>query len=213
MRRSYFTTLSLLLLFVFALVCNNAWALKNVCPDCNLIIEDLDRVSCPDCRKIINKCLICGNVNPIRNDNCSKCGATLAESRVSATIDKKTRDDLRLGQSPRARIEVELRQIEDAVADYELTPELGARQIELLTKMGWWSKANGLALEFAAKFPQADQIARVSAYRVTALRNLGFLAKQAGRYKAAREYLQAALSIDPQDKKSKNLLNSISGKR
>lgn len=214
MKRNLFGILALLLVcFSFSLVCDTVWAFKNVCPDCVKVIDNLDLTACPDCGRAVNKCLACGFVNPIRNDNCENCSATLAESRVSRTIDKETRDDLQLGESPRALIEVELRQIEERVNNEGLTPELAARQVELLTQMGWWSKANWVALDFSSRFPDADQKAQVSACRVTALRNLAFLALEAKEKDKAVDYLNTALSLDPKDKQSLNLLKVASGKK
>lgn len=212
MKKSIFGILALVvIMFTFAMVSNIAWALKNVCPECNTMIENLDMTACPNCEKVINKCLICETINPIKNDNCSKCKASLAESRVLRTIDKDTRENLMLGESPRSLIEVELGQIEKKAAIEEITPELAARRIELLTQMGWWSKANTLASEFTPKFRESYKRPLVAACQVTALRNLGFLALQEKNYSGAREYLKTALTIDPNDKKSQNLLKKISG--
>jgi hypothetical protein len=156
--------------------------------------------------KIINKCLICGKINPFKNDNCSECNASLAESRVMRTIDEDVREDLRLGESDRAKIEVELGQIKDKIEKGELTPELAAREIELLTKMDWWAKANLKAIEFAAKFPEAEQKVLVQKCRIKSLRHLGYLAIEDDEYEIANHYLKAALKIDPNDKKSISLL-------
>ncbi len=209
MKKSLLGIMTLLaVMFAFALVGNIAWALKNVCPECKAVIEDLELTDCPKCSKVINKCLICGTINPIKNDNCMNCNASLAESRVLRTIDLETREDLRLGESDRAKIEVELGQIKDMVAKDELTPALAARQIELLTKMDWWSKANARGIEFSSKFPAAEakEKALVNICRVKCLRNLGFLAMEDNEFVTAIEYLKAALLIDPKDKKSANLL-------
>lgn len=198
-------------LFSFALMCNVAWAFKNTCPECNKTIENLDLTACPDCGKIINKCLNCQHINPIKNDNCENCSATLAESRVLRTIDKETRQDLQLGESPRAKIVMELGQIEERASIDGMTPELGARQVELLIEMGWWSKANTQAIEFTSLFPEAAQNAQVAAFRVTALRGLGYLALQERNKPLARQYLKTALSIDPKDSKSLYLLRKAGG--
>jgi len=122
------------------------------------------------------------------------------------TINKEVREELRLGESDRAKIEVELGQIKDKVEKGELTPELAAREVELLTKMDWWSKANIKAIEFAAKFPEANQSVLVKRCRVKSLRQLGFLAMEDDEYVIANEYLKTALELDPNDKKSANLL-------
>ncbi len=195
-------------MLAFLFTGNAAWALKNVCPDCNFLQEDMDRTDCPKCGKIINKCLICNTVNKIKNDNCTYCSASLAESRVLRTIDATTREELRLGESDRAKIEVELGQIKDRIEKTELTSELAARQIELLTKMDWWSKANLKAIEFAAKFPDSNQNAMVKRCRVKSLRTLGFLAMEDDEYAIAVEYLKTALELDPTDKKASGLLRA-----
>jgi tetratricopeptide (TPR) repeat protein len=182
-----------------------AWALKNVCPFCNTLVEDLDLINCPACSKVINKCLICGAKNPIKNDHCYNCDASLAESRVLMTIDKDTRERLRLGDSPRAKIDVELGQIEKRTEAEGATPELEARKVELLTQMGWWSEANMVAVQFAAQYPDAKQNKLVTACRKKALRNLAFLAMEGENRESAIEYLDAALALDPTDKVSKSL--------
>ncbi len=207
MKKNFWGIMALLVvMFSFALVSNVSWALKNVFPDCKTLIENLDIKDCPNCGKIINKCLICGAVNPIKNDNCYNCSASLAESRVLRTIDKETREYLRLGDSDRAKIEVELGQIKDKIEKGELTPNLAARQVELLTKMDWWAKANRKAIEFAAKFPESDRNTLVTKCRVKSLRTLGFLAMQDNDYDIAIDYLSTALRLEPDDKKSANLL-------
>ena len=207
MKKSFvgFMVMSMVLLSVF-FTGNAAWAIKNVCPDCNFLQEDMELTACPNCGKIINKCLICGTVNPIKNDNCSECNASLAESRVMRTIDQEVREELRLGESDRAKIEVELGQIKDRIEKGEQTPELAARQIELLTKMDWWSKANLKAIEFAAKYPEATQNVLVKKCRVKSLRQIGLLAMEVDESVTASEYLKTALELDPNDKKSANLL-------
>lgn len=207
MRRSLWGVLTLVMvIFTFLLAGNTAWALKNVCPDCKVVIENVEQTECPACGKVINKCLICGAINPIKNDNCMSCNASLAESRVLRTIDKETREDLRLGESDRAKIEVELGQIKDQAAKDELTEEMAARQIELLTQMGWWSRANLKAIEYGEKFPEGAQKNLVGTCRVKCLRNLGFLAMEENDFELAVEYLKTALTIAPTDKKSTNLL-------
>ncbi len=196
----------LAVLSAFTMVVNVAFALKNVCPDCRLTVEDMELTACPACGKIINKCLICGVINPVKNDNCSSCNASLAESRVLRTIDKQTREELRLGESDRAKIEVELGQIKNIVEEDKLTAELAAREVELLTKMDWWSKANLKALEFTRKFPDAPQKNLVNKCRVKCLRTLGFLAMEDSEFELAITYLKAALEIAPEDKNAAHLL-------
>lgn len=214
MQRNLLGNLVLLsVLLSLAMMTDVAWAFKNSCPICQAVIKNQDLTACPTCGKIINKCLICGKVNPIKNDNCDNCSATLSESRVQRTIAQSTRDDLQLGESPRARIEVELRQIEEEASNQGLSAEMAARQVELLTQMGWWSKANTLASEFTAKFPEAEQTEQVAACRVTALRHLGFLALDGKKKRLAREYLKTALAIDPKDEKSRNLLQMAGGSK
>lgn len=197
--------LSLMLVIVSSLG-SAVWAFKNVCQDCHTLIEDMNLTACPECGRLINKCLNCGEVNPAKNDNCSKCNASLAESRVSRTIEKEIRDDLRLGESPRAKIEVELAQIEHEIAMDGLSEKLAARQVELMTKMKWWSMANTLANQFGIQYPDSDKADQVKSWRVISLRQLGFLALEAKKMDKAREYLQTALSLDPKDAKSQNLL-------
>ncbi len=201
--------LLLVFLFAFTLISNQAMALKNVCPECKTLVEDLELTACQNCGLIMNRCLICGKINPIKNDNCDHCFASLAESRVLQTIDKEVRKDLRLGESARARHEVELQQIEEKIKVTELTPELAKRQIELLTKMGWWSQANKKGIEFEANFPDEKSVL-VSVCRCKALRNLGFLAIENNEFDVAIGYLKTALAIDPKDKKSANLLKVAS---
>ncbi len=207
MKKSFigFMVMSMILLSVF-FAGNAAWAIKNVCPDCNFLQNDMELTACPNCGKIINRCLICGTINPIKNDNCSECHASLAESRIMRTIDKDVREDMRLGESDRAKIDVELGQLKDRMEKGEYTAELAAREIELLTKMDWWSKANLKSIEFAAKFSETKQNNLVKRCRVKSLRHLGFLAMEDNEYAMANEYLKTALEIDPNDKKSASLL-------
>jgi len=210
MKRNLFWIVALVaVVFSFSLVGNFAWALKNVCPRCGLVVENLDLTNCPRCGKTINKCLICGTVNPIKNDNCSKCNASLAESRIKGTIASETRKDLKLSESPRARIEIELEQIKQKAGKDGLTAEQGARQVELLTAMGWWSEVNAVADDFTTRFPKAEETADVAANRVIALRHMGFLALEDQDIEKAKKFLNKGLSIDPNDRATKNLLKKI----
>jgi uncharacterized protein HemY len=93
-----------------------------------------------------------------------------------------------------------------------MTPELAARQVELLTQMGWWSLANTVAMDFSTRFPKADQNVAVVACRVTALRNLGFLALEDKSYAIAKEFLHTALTLAPKDTESLNLLKVVGEK-
>jgi Tfp pilus assembly protein PilF len=88
---------------------------------------------------------------------------------------------------------------------------MAARKIQLLSQMGWWSKVNTVAEEFSTQFPNSDQDAEVTAHRVIALRHLGFLALEAKDREAAQEYLKTALSLDPKDAASLNLLQMAGG--
>ncbi|MBF0544280.1 MAG: hypothetical protein HQM08_07600 [Candidatus Riflebacteria bacterium] len=212
MKKNVFGILAIVVvLFSFSLVCDVVWALKNVCPECCKMVKDQDLTQCPFCGKVMNKCLICGQINPIKNDHCASCSASLAESRVSRTISRDIREELKLGESDRSKIEVELQQIEQKVLETGITPELVARQVELLTLMGWWSLANTTANTFSQQFPKAEQNARMSICRVIALRNLGFLALQENHNEIAIGYLKTALSIDPKDSKAQNLLEMAGG--
>jgi len=212
MKRNLMRVLSVLALFAcFVMVAEVSWAFKNSCPICNKVIEDQELTTCPSCGKVINKCLICGTVNPIKNDHCSNCDANLAESRVMRTISPDVRQDLKLGESPRAKIEVELGQIEQRTASEGATPELAARQVELLTQMGWWSEANLVAKQFTTTYPTASQTRLVNACRGKALRNLGFLAMEIENNEGAIEYLDAALALNPKDKVAQNLRQMAGG--
>ncbi|NLI77530.1 MAG: hypothetical protein GX442_13940 [Candidatus Riflebacteria bacterium] len=205
--------LTLGMLFIsFLLLVDVAWALKNVCPRCGLVIANLELTTCIRCGKIVNKCMQCGTVNPIKNDHCSKCNASLAESRIQRTIATETRADLQLGESPRAKIDVELEQIRHKAEKDGLTAEQGARQVELLTAMGWWSQVNTAANDFTTRFPEAEETPDVAANRVIALRHLGFLAIEDGDLETAREFLQTGLALDPNDRRTKNLLKKIADK-
>ncbi len=72
--------------------------------------------------------------------------------------------------------------------------------------MDWWSKANIKAIEFGKRFADSDEKLLVSACRARSLRNLGFLALEDNESALAVEYLNAALVINPNDKKAANLL-------
>lgn len=214
MNRSLVSVLAVLAIFAcFVMVTEVAWAFKNSCPVCNKVIEDQELTACPACGRIVNKCLICGTVNPIKNDHCSYCDASLTESRVMGTISLDVRQALKIGESPRAKIEVELGQIEQRTASEGATPELAARQVELLTQMGWWSEANRVAKQFTIAYPTAPQARLVTACQVKALRNLGFLAMEMEDYKLAIGYLDEALALNPKDKASLNLRQMAAGEK
>jgi tetratricopeptide (TPR) repeat protein len=152
-----------------------AYAQRNICYECKTINAS-DSIKCKECNIPLNLCLDCGTENPANADYCSKCNAPLAEMRVLGRIDQKTREELKLGQSERARIDKELMKISYLL---EKNPENGEKLIfkrsMLLHRMDFFSREAESWREFLKKYPDSKKKSVANAYLSEALRKWAFL--------------------------------------
>ncbi len=165
----------LLLAAVCLIVPESAFAQRNICYECKTI-NKADASRCQNCTLALNLCLDCNTENPADKDYCIKCNASLAEMRILGRIDPKTREELKLGQSERAKIEKELIKIgyllEKKPEDEE---KLLYKRAMLLHRMNFFSREAETWREFLQKFPESQKKSTAKAYLSVALRKWGYL--------------------------------------
>ena len=183
-----------MLLAVFFCLCagSSAFAQRNICYECKTI-NTADAASCKSCNLALNLCLDCNTENPADKDFCSKCNASLAEMRILGRIDPKTREELKLGQSERAKIEKELMKI-GYLLDKKPEDEekLIFKKAMLLHRMNFFSREAETWREFLKKFPETKKKSTANAYLAIALRKWGYLLySQKNKDEAARLFVEA----------------------
>ncbi|EKD81917.1 MAG: hypothetical protein ACD_39C01570G0004 [uncultured bacterium] len=182
----------LLIVLLFVAFAPQAFAQRNVCNECQAINQP-DSIKCKDCLTPLNKCLDCETENPADLDFCSKCNAPLAEMRVLGSIDKQTRDDLKLGQSERAVIDKELMKIAYLL---EKKPEQAEKLIyqrsRLLNRMEFHAREAESWREFLEKFPDSKKKSSARAFLSEALRKWAYLFYQQKELDSALATLKEA---------------------
>ncbi|HAE40159.1 MAG TPA: hypothetical protein DCG57_16235 [Candidatus Riflebacteria bacterium] len=196
--RFKFSGLKILLLVLLVVAfAPQAFAQRNVCNECHAINQP-DTIRCKDCMTPLNKCLDCGTENPADRDFCSKCNAPLAEMRVLGSIDAKTREDLKLGQSERAIIDKELMKIAYLL---EKKPEQAEKLIyqrsRLLTRMEFHAREAQSWREFLEKFPDSKKKSSAKIYLSEALRKWAYLFYQQKELDSALTMLKEATEANP----------------
>ena len=189
----------LAILLLVVAIAPQAFAQRNVCNECHAINQP-DTIRCKDCLTPLNKCLDCETENPANRDFCSKCNAPLAEMRVLGTIDEKTRENLKLGQSERAILDKELMKIAYLL---EKKPEQAEKLIyqrsKLLTKMEFHAREAESWREFLQKFPDSKKKSAAKAYLSEALRKWAYLFYQQKELDSALTMLKEATSTNPRN--------------
>jgi len=179
------------------LTASSVWAIKNICPSCNTI-ADPDDIECRKCNRSLNQCLSCGNKNYVSTDYCTKCHEPLAEMRVLASIDQETRDDLRLGESDRAKLESELGKL-----DHLLESDPQNAHIHLYQKARIYRKMNFAAREamtwqdYLLKFPDSPKKGVITIFQSEALRRWGYIFYQQSQKPQALEKFAQAVKANP----------------
>ena len=165
----------LLALMLVTIMLPPAFAQRDICGECHAV-NVADAARCKDCLTPLNKCLDCGTENPANLDYCSKCNAPLAEMRVLGSIDKQTREDLKLGQSDQAIIDKELMKIAYLL---EKKPEQSEKLIyqrsKLLNKMHFHARESESWREFLQQFPDSRKKSTAKLYLSEALRKWAYL--------------------------------------
>jgi len=179
------------------LASGNAWAIRNICNDCGQVAEPAE-VTCSKCDEPLNICLACDTMNEVSADFCSKCGEDLAYMRVLATIDPDTRDELRLGQSDRARLERSLARLNHFLEkDPQNAETYLYRRAKVYQQMGFFSNEANAWADFLRQFPDTPKMTRIQGFQSEALRKWGFLFYQQGQLKSAQEKFLLATKANP----------------
>ncbi len=188
---------------------SSAFAQRNICYECKTI-NKADASICKSCTLALNLCLDCNTENPADRDYCSKCNASLAEMRILGRIDPKTREDLKLGQSERAKIEKELMKIGYLL---EKNPEdeekLLYKRAMLLHRMNFFSREAETWREFLTKFPESKKKSAANAYLSVALRKWGYLLFSQKNKEGATALFVEATQANPMNYDAWNWLGRV----
>ena len=159
----------------------------------------------------MNHCLKCGTDNRIDADYCVKCAAPLAEMRILGSIEPEVREQLKLGESPRARADLDIRTLKHLISnDPENTEkyqfELGLKYREI----NFYSRESETWRAFVTAFPDSQHIPLVKQYASESLRKWSYLLYEQGHYSKAVELLNEALQMNPENKNARNWLGHAS---
>lgn len=210
--RSNFSRLKplLALLTVFLVFfASEAFAQRNICYECKAI-NAADAVKCKDCTLALNLCLDCSTENPADKDFCIKCNASLAEMRILGRIDAKTREELKLGQSERAKIDKELMKIGYLLEkNPEDTEKLLYKKAMLLHRQNFFSREAETWREFIKQFPDSKKKSTANAYLSVALRKWGFLFYNQKNREGAMALFAEATQANPMNSDAWNWLGRL----
>ena len=196
MRRFFFFILFLALVTGFSGT-QAVFAIRNICDDCGQVAEPTD-VTCSKCDEPLNVCLACETLNEVAADFCVKCSEDLAYMRVLATIDPETRDELRLGQSDRARLERSLARLNHLIEkDPDNAEAYLYRRAKVYQQMEFWSGEAKAWADFLSKYPDSTKKSRIQSFQSEALRKWGCLFYQQGQKAEAGEKFVQAAKINP----------------
>ncbi len=199
----------LLVIFLLALT-NSVFAYRNVCKDCNLIASE-DARRCENCQKPFNKCLKCQHENPANIDFCEKCNTPLAEMRILGSINSDVREDLRLGESSRAKMDLEIQKLNHLL---KLEPEKADiylfRLAKLYQQMKFYAKECSAWQEYLEKFPNTDKKAIIEAYLSESLRKLAYLFYNQKNFASATASLEEATTRNPANAEAWRWLGRVS---
>ncbi len=201
------------MLFLAVVFClcgiSDVYAQRNICYECKTI-NKADATNCKNCSLALNLCLDCNTENPADKDYCSKCNASLAEMRILGRIDPKTREELKLGQSERAKIEKELIKIgyllEKKPDDEE---KLLYKKSMLLHRMNFYSREAETWREFLKKYPDSQKKSTANAYLSVALRKWGYLFFSQKNKEGAATLFAEATQANPMNHDAWNWLGRV----
>jgi tetratricopeptide (TPR) repeat protein len=184
---------------VFAVVAVTGFGFQDQCKSCKMVAEPNDLI-CKNCGNYLNRCMICGQPNPVRNDSCEICCNPLVESRILSSIDPAVREELQLGKSPRAILDRENSRIRCFL---RRTPDQEARLLfDLamnLKRMKFFAREAEAWGKFLTKFPLAIEAGAARHFRSEAFQNWGYLFFLDGNLREAETKFRAAIKDDPQN--------------
>lgn len=208
--KSTFRIFLCLAVFMLALTSVEGFNWRNVCENCDYINQPSDTL-CQSCQRPMNHCLKCGTDNRIDADYCVKCAAPLAEMRVLGSIEPEVREQLKLGESPRAQAELDIKRLAylmtiDPDNTEKYTHELGLRYQQI----NFFSRESETWRAFIKDFPDSQHISTIKQYASESLRKWGYLMYEQGRYSKAVELLNEALQMNPDNKTARSWLGHAS---
>ncbi len=207
MKRNLRVVVILLLLFVVGLAnASQAEYRRNVCDYCGTV-GNPETVTCRVCTNPLNQCLNCMHKNKVKADFCKVCDMPLAEMRIYSSIDPETRERLKLGQSVRAIVELDLRRLRhlmetdpDNNEQYLFRMGLRYRQID------FYSEEATTWLEFLNKYPDSEKVYIARLFGSDALRKWSWLKYNQGRYSESINLLKESLRLNPYNTEAKKWL-------
>lgn len=128
----------------------------------------------------------------------------MAEMRVLGSIDPDLRRELRLGESVRARADLEIQRIlhlmqvdKDNSEQYLYDLAMRHRQIN------FYSRESQLWLSFLEKYPESEKIAQVKSYASDSLRKWSYLMYEQKMFRAAKDLLNHSLRLNPRNREAR----------
>lgn len=204
---------SIVLLTAFVLVLSSAYAMigRNICGKCNWI-NKAETVLCQNCQNPLNHCLKCGHDNEARADYCANCSMPLAEMRVLATIAPEVRTQLKLGESPRAVADLEIKRLEYLLQTDAENAEKHLFNLAMTHKrIDFFSRESALWLDFLQKYPNSEKAGEAKINGSDSLRKWSYLLYSQGAYARAVELLNESLRLNPANKEAQKWLKIARG--
>lgn len=204
---------SIVLLTAFVLVLSSAYAMigRNICGKCNWI-NKAETILCESCQNPLNHCLKCGHDNMAKADYCANCSMPLAEMRVLATIAPEVRTQLKLGESPRAVADLEIKRLEYLLQTDAENAEKHLFNLAMTHKrIDFYSRESALWLDFLQKYPNSEKAGEARVNGSDSLRKWSYLLYSQGSYARAVELLNESLRLNPANKEAQKWLKIARG--
>jgi len=204
---------SVVLLTAFVLVLSSAYAMigRNICGKCNWINKP-ETILCENCQNPLNHCLKCGHDNMAKADYCANCSMPLAEMRVLGTIDPEVRAQLKLGESPRAVADLEIKRLEYLLQTDAENAEKHLFNLAMTHKrIDFYSRESALWLDFLQKYPNSEKAGEAKVNGSDSLRKWSYLLYSQGSYARAVELLNESLRLNPANKEAQKWLKIARG--
>ena len=183
--------------FLLILSVASAFTGRNVCDKCGWIGAPESKI-CESCQNTLNQCLECMHINEVKADYCAKCGMPMAEMRILGSIDPELRRELRLGESVRARADLEIQRLQHLMqTDPENTEkhlfDLAMRHREIK----FYSRESQLWLSFLERYPDSEKVNAVKFYASDSLRKWSYLMYEQRMFTVAVDLLDESLRLNP----------------
>lgn len=179
---------------------------RNVCQKCAWI-GGPETILCELCHTPFNQCLNCLHSNQVRADYCGECAMPMAEMRVLNSIDPVVRAELKLGESPRARADMDILRLEhlmrvDPDNHEEYLFDLARRHQQIK----FYARESKLWLEFLKRFPGSEKTDVVKFYASDSLRKWSYLMYSQGKFSVSVDLLKESLRLNPGNKEARRWL-------